>query len=128
MATALFHGAHSNITMGHEGQCFVDEFDVAERYARNGSVFGVTLDLDNLIVEECGGYDRDEDDAPADHADFRAAAAARGVDVLTYDDEDEVGNEHTCYRLVSERAVAAARESGVEMSDEDDAGDFWCAA
>lgn len=129
MAIALFHGAHSKLTIGHEGQCFVDEYDVAERYARsNGSVCGIVLDLDSLVVEECDGYDRDDDDAPADHVDFRAAAAARGVDVLTYDDEDEHGNVHTCYRLVSARAIAAAQSTGVEIEDEDEADDFWRAA
>ena len=30
MATALFHGAHSKLTIGHEGQCFVDEYEVAD--------------------------------------------------------------------------------------------------
>lgn len=126
MATALFHGAHSKLTIGHEGQCFVDDYDVAERYGR--TVCGVALDLDSLVVEECEGYDRDEDDAPADHLAFRQAAAARGVDVLVYDDEDEMGRRHNCYRLVSARAVAMVQADGREVEDEDDAHELWLAA
>ncbi len=126
MSTALFHGTRSTLTMGHEGQCFVDEFDRAEWYGDN--VFGCLLDLDGLTVEECEGYDRDSDDAPADCDRFRAEAAARGVDVLVYDDEDEMGQQHTCWRLVSERAVAAVRATGVEILDADEAYDFEMAA
>ena len=126
MATALFHGAHSTLTIGHEGQCFVDEYDRAECYGRN--VFGAVLDLDALNVERCDGYDHTTNEAPADCAEFRAAAAARGVDVLVYDDADECGREHTCWRLVSDRAVEMVRASGVEIDDEDEAYDFEMAA
>jgi hypothetical protein len=128
MATALFHGAYTALTIGHEGQCFVDEYDVAERYARGGDTCGILLDMSALVVESCEGYDRAEDYAQADSAEFRAAAAARGVDILVYDDEDINGNSHTCYRLVSERAVAMARATGVELLDADEAEDFWRAA
>lgn len=120
---ALFHGASSvRLTIGHEGQCFVDEYDVATRYG--STVCGVSLDLDQLVLEYCDGYDPHENEAPADRVEFRSEAAGRGVDVLVYDDADELGQEHTCYRLVSARAVKMARETGVQISDEDDAWHF----
>jgi len=120
--TTLYHGAHSKLTIGHEGQCFTDDLNVAQTFARsNGSIISVELDDGALVVEWCDGYDHDTDDCPADHADFRAAAAARGVDVLCYDDEDEQGRELTCWRIVSARAIAAVQASAqaVEL-DEDE--------
>lgn len=129
MTITLYHGAHSELTIGHEGQCLTDDMDIAESYAgNNGAIYEVELDLGALTVEECEGYDRDEDVAPADRDAFRAAAAARGVDILIYDDEDVRGREHTCYRLVSDRAVAMVRAAGVEVEREDDDGwddDGW---
>lgn len=107
--TTLYHGSHCNANLAlHEGICLTDDESVASHYGRH--LHTVEIDLDTLTVEECPGYDRDENDAPADHDDYRAAAVARGVDVLVYDDEDEMGQRHDCYRLVSERALAAVRE------------------
>lgn len=110
MATTLYHGSHKGTLTLHEGLCLTDSDRVAEHYTqRVGKVFAVSLDLSSLTVEECDGYDWDTDYAPADDSEFRAAAAARGVDVLEYQDADERGNQHTCYRLVSERALAAVQ-------------------
>ena len=120
MNTDLFHGAHTAFS-AHEGQCWTDCDEAANRYAQHsGPVAYMALDLSELTVEECEGYDYDENSAPADSAEFRAAAAARGVDVLVYDDCDEQGQEHTCYRLVSERAVALALQAAILTRDEDD--------
>ena len=105
--TTLHHGSHCSTTTAHEGQCWTDDDSAAEHYAAGGTVTTVTVDLSALVVERCAGYSWDDNYAPADDAAFRAAAAARGVDVLRYSDADDRGQEHTCYRLVSDRAVAA---------------------
>ena len=110
--TTLYHGSHKN-TEGlvlHEGICLTDWEDVAEMYAgMRGEVYEVAVELDALTVTEVPGYDHDTDDCPADHAEYRAARAAEGADVLVYEDEDERGEVTTCYRLVSEAAIAAVR-------------------
>lgn len=111
--TTLYHGAHTAYTL-HEGQCYTSDREVAEWFARRGVVATIEIDLDALVVEECPGYDHDQNYAPADDPEYRRAAAERGVDVLVYDDEDELGRMTTCYRLVSERALAAVRVVEVE--------------
>jgi hypothetical protein len=108
----LYHGTHNNL-MGtgaaHEGMCFTESEESAQQYAgSNGTVY--TIDIAGLNVVECEGYDRDENYAPADSDSFRAAHAANGADILRYSDEDENGREHECFRLVSEKAVAAVME------------------
>ena len=116
--TTLYHGSHTRLTIGHEGQCFTDDADCAETYAGGRGVFmSVEIDLDSLTVEECDGYDRDTNEAPADSAEFRAAAAARGVDILVYDDESESGRQHTCWRIVSARAMADVVTTAVIIAD-----------
>lgn len=104
----LYHGSHRGELSIHEGLCLTPDLDVAERYAgRLGEVFEVEIDLSALTVVEVPGYDHDTNEAPADDASYRAARAAEGADVLVYEDEDERGREHKCYRLVSERAMAS---------------------
>lgn len=112
----LYHGTHNGL-MGtgkaHEGMCLVDCESHAARYAgRFGTVYAV--DLDGMVVEECPGYDHDTNDAPADEQSFRERAADRGVDILEYEDEDEQGQPHTCYRIVSPRAIEAANATFTE--------------
>ncbi len=108
----LYHGSHKNETLvAHEGLCLTSCESVAQAYAGSaGTLHVVSLDMDALVVEECAGYDHEENDCPADYESFRAAAAARGVDVLAYEDEDERGRRHMCYRLVSDKAIAALAE------------------
>jgi len=105
----LYHGTHNNL-MGtgtaHEGMCWTEEENSAEAYAAGGSVY--ELDMSGLNIVEVAGYDRDENEAPADADAVRAELAASGADVLVYADEDEFGREHQCYRLVSAKAVAQA--------------------
>lgn len=101
----LYHGDYDSDISAHEGMCLTDDDRCAEAFGRY--VFSCRLDLHAFVVEDCDGYDPIENEAPADCAKFRAAAAARGVDILRYADADEFGRELTCYRLVSARAVAA---------------------
>jgi len=123
MPTDLFHGAHTDLAI-HEGQCWTEDYEAADRYAQSeGPVAHAEIDLSGLTVEECEGYNHDENDAPADSAEFRAAATARGVDVLVYADCDEQGQEHTCYRIVSDRAVEAFRAAHA-MLERDEYGDI----
>ena len=106
--TTLYHGSHTGTITLHEGICLTAQRDVAERYAgRLGVVGEIDIDLDSLVVVRVAGYDHDANYAPADDDEFRAAHRAAGVDVLVYDDEDESGREHACYRLISDRALAA---------------------
>lgn len=108
----FYHGSHTGNFVAHEGICLTTDREVAEHYASStGKVFSVEIDLSVLTVEDCDGYDRDENEAPADRDSFRAAAAARGVDVLRYDDEDDRGQGHVCYRLVSDLAVTSVKVS-----------------
>lgn len=106
----LYHGAHSAVRThsAHEGMCLTDDQQVAEAYAgERGQVWVTEVSLAGLVIEACKGYDHDTNSCSADREAFRAAAAARGVDILRYDDEDQMGREHACWRLVSARAVAA---------------------
>lgn len=101
-----------------EGWCLTDDEARAERYGRAGATLAtIDIDLDGLTVVEVAGYDRDENETPADSAAFRAARAAEGADVLVYEDEDESGRQHTTWRLVSDRAVAACRVVGTRIID-----------
>lgn len=100
-----------------EGQCWTDNSADAAEYA-SGSMWTCELP-EGLVVADCDGYDHDEDSTPADDPAYRAAYAARGVDVVRYDDETESGSEMTCYRLVSQRAVEAV-EASMERSGEDE--------
>lgn len=114
----FYHGAYDLGHTAHEGICLTDDESVAAAYGRN--IYSAEMDMRSLRVEACEGYDHDEDDAPADHAAFRAAAATRGVDVLTYEDEDQMGRVFTCYRLISERAVAACLLTLTDDEEDDD--------
>jgi len=116
----LYHGTHNGL-MGtdaaHEGMCWTEIEDSAEQFAGSrGTVYSCDCP-DDWNYEPVDGYDHDENDAPADSDAFRAAHAARGIDVLVYDDEDETGQTLTCYRVISDRAVAYLRE---HMQDVDE--------
>lgn len=112
-SSILYHGNHTEASLTiHEGICLVEYENHAERYAgKNGHVFAIEIDLDSLNVVECDGYCHDTNDCPADDDAFRAAHAADGVDVLQYTDEDEYGQPHVCYRLISEAALNAAKQA-----------------
>ena len=108
--TTLYHGSHRGPDWQiHNGVCLTDRESVAEAYAGRQNIWEVEIDLDSLNVEHVDGYDRDTNDAPADSEAYRAAKVAEGVDVLIYGDEDGRGVAHDCIRLISDRAVAAAK-------------------
>jgi len=101
----LYHGSHNRI-MGtgaaHVGICLTDDYDVACRYAtQRGTVYVAEISFADLVVVEVDGYDRDSDVAPGDDGEYPEA------DVLVFEDEDERGNWHMTWRLVSDAAVAA---------------------
>jgi len=107
MAT-LYHGSHNNLmgtNKAHEGMCLTDDQTSAEAYAgNNGTVYMVEIPS-SMIIQEVTGYDRETNEAPADDESFRSMAFQRGIDIITYTDEDENGAEHECWRLVSIAAV-----------------------
>jgi hypothetical protein len=98
-----YHGSHNNL-MGtgraHAGMCFTESLSSAESYG--DTIY--TIDLSDLDIMDCDGYDRNENYAPADSDDYRAKFAGK-CDVLRYDDEDHHGRSHTCYRIISQRAI-----------------------
>ena len=107
----LYHGSHKHTELTlHIGICLCESESFAEQYAAGKEVFVVDLDGSDLNLVEVEGYDHDTNSCPADHPEYRARMAADGADVLVYEDEDEMGREHTCYRLVSDKALAAVRE------------------
>jgi len=113
----MYHGSHNEI-MGthaaHVGLCITDSLSSAQTYAgRWGVVYAVELDLDALDVVEVEGYDHDSDEAPGDSGEYPDA------DVIVYEDEDERGQSHTTWRLVSARAVAACTLTVERYMDSD---------
>lgn len=123
--TRLYHGAKicgyaNQAGVAHAGQCWTTDYDAALVYAgERGTVWMCDLDLSDLTVEETEAYDHDNDEAPGDSARSRAAFAASGVDVLSFDDEDERGRSHDCIRLISERAVSMVEMVELETETED---------
>lgn len=120
-----YHGTSRNDWAIHVGACLATDSDIAENYAtewatssRPARVFEVELDLDGLSVVEAEPGDRDSATWAGDY-DLESYAAA-GADVLVYEDEDYRGRSHETYRLVSERALAAARVVAVEVLGDDE--------
>lgn len=120
-----YHGTSRNDWALHVGLCLVEDSDAAENYAqewatgsRPARVVEVQVDLTSLNVVEAEAGDRDENTWAGDY-DLESYAAA-GADVITYEDEDYRGRSHETYRLVSERALAAARVVAVEVLGDDD--------
>lgn len=116
MGDTFYRGTfYRGITFGShtisEGDCFTDQPISALAYCRgrkSGFVLEVEIPLECLTVEEVEA--QVDCPWPGDLASERHAYAARGVDVITYRDlgADAHGREIQCWRLVSERAVAAA--------------------
>jgi hypothetical protein len=122
-----YHGTSRNDWVLHVGLCLVEDSDVAENYAaewatgsRPARVVEVELDLTGLNVVEAEAGDRDSATWAGDSAASIAAYVAAGADVLVYEDEDYRGRSHETYRLVSERAVTAAKVVAVEVLGDDD--------
>lgn len=122
-----YHGTSRNDWALHVGACLATDSDIAENYAtewatssRPARVFEVQVDLDGLSVVEAEPGDRDNQDWAGDSAASIAAYVAAGADVITYEDEDYRGRSHETYRLVSERALAAAKVVAVKTLGDDD--------
>ncbi len=120
-----YHGTAQTEWALHVGLCLALDSDIAENYAqewatgsRPARVVEVELDLTGLVVVEAEAGDRDSATWAGDY-DLESYAAA-GADVITYEDEDYRGRSHNTYRLVSERALAAARVVAVEVLGDDD--------
>lgn len=110
LSMTILYRAHRQSEALHtpkEGWCLTDDIDLARRYGRY--VAFVEVDLDTLVVTEVEGYDRVENHTPADSKAFRATYAEQGVDILGYEDENEVGEWHYTWRLISDAASAASR-------------------
>ena len=103
MGMTLTHGTRNETMALHVGLCLTDDRRAARHYGE--TLTDVEIDLAGLVVEQVETYDHETNTAAAD-SDC-AAYAARGVDVITYEDETERSYQHTTWRLVSERAVAA---------------------
>jgi hypothetical protein len=119
---ATFYRADCNadrLTTPTEGWCLTDDETAAAHYARAGGTIAVVdLDMAGLFEILVDGYDRVENETPADSAAFRAHYRdAEGADVLTYDDETDGGRQHTTWRIVSDRAIAACRVVEVRAID-----------
>jgi hypothetical protein len=113
----MYHGTHNSIlgtSAAHIGLCLTDSIDIAGNYAGSrGKVFAVAIDMSDLDLVEVDGYDHNSDIAPGD------SGAEFGCDVITFDDEDERGNWHRTWRLVSQRAVDACELTLVRYMDSD---------
>lgn len=120
-----YHGTTDANWAPHVGACLATDSDIAENYAAEWAtasklarVVEVQVDLTGLNVVEAEAGDRDSATWAGDY-DLESYAAA-GADVITYEDEDYRGRSHNTYRLVSERAVAAARVVAVKTLGDDD--------
>lgn len=103
----LVHTTRNADWAPHIGACLMDA-DEAPRASYGEYRFDVAIG-DDLVIEdvEVSREDIDANEWPGDRAADRAAYAARGVDVLCYEDMDHNGRAHTTWRLVSARAVEA---------------------
>jgi hypothetical protein len=101
MTETYYHGTR-RAYLAYAGICLTTSERSAKTY---GAVHELTIDLDGLTVREVSGYDRETNTASADSAADLAALVADGVDVLVYDDEDEMGRQHDCIRIISQRAI-----------------------
>ena len=90
------------------GVCFTDDIEIAEGYGEIVTTIEMPKGLEVLEVE-VSREDIDNNDWPGDTEEGCAAFAADGVDVVRFEDMDENGVGHTTWRLVSQRAVDAAR-------------------
>ena len=112
MAT-LLHGS-KRTAIPHIGLCLTDSKRSAGSYAvQAAGMYGdaivtvVEVDFTDLEVVEVASFDRDDNRAVGDDGE-----PGEGVDVIVYEDEDYHGQQHTTWRLVSDRALAAVRIIG----------------
>lgn len=114
----MYHGTRNQDWTAHIGACLTTREESAQVYAtQRGQVVEVDLDMSDLEVVEVEGYDRNTNEARGDRA---ADIAEIEADVIVYQDEDEMGRSHDCYRLVSAKAVAAVSVVAVTRYDADE--------
>ncbi len=108
------HGSRKPLAL-HVGLCLTDDRAAARCYAgEGGRITAVELKLAGLRVVRVEGFGEGETAAACgDTAEELAALAAEGVDVVTYDDEAiGLDDTHRTWRIVSDRALAAAQVLG----------------
>jgi hypothetical protein len=117
MTQVMFHGNRASSLTLHEGLCLTPGYYSAVSYTRYGAqddrhfVHAVELDLDGLAVQEADGYDRDENLAAGDlHLRYSG-------DVLVFEDEDQDGQWHETYRLLTAAALARVTVTASEDLD-----------
>lgn len=109
-----YHGSKGP-SESYEGMCLTTDLAVAVTYAgKTGTVYEVEIAVD-LRTCRCEGINEETGECDADDSDFRAECAADGYDVLTYADQDKRGCYHDCYRIISDRAVAACTMYELEL-------------
>jgi hypothetical protein len=119
--TQYLHGTQRADWSAHVGACLTDDESAALASAAiHGSaevrLYAVDIDLDGLVVADLSDeVDRDAQSWPGDTERGLARLRKEGYDVVTYQDETEAGREMLCVRLISDRAVAAARSYEVEI-------------
>jgi hypothetical protein len=117
------HGTHHADLPLHSGLCLAyggrdDGYRAASAYARRVAgehVFEVDVDLTGLVVVDLPVDVRacyESDEWPGDTAASRRALLAAGADAVAYADEC-LGCSHRTIRLLSDRALAAVRVTGV---------------
>lgn len=105
-----YHGSRdASLAAVFEGICLTSQPQFARDYARGGVVLEVEVTFAGLRVDEVEA----EDDGAwcGDDVDVRAELAASGVDAIEYADLAAGGNgaEIDCFRVLSERGLAACR-------------------
>jgi len=104
----LYHGAHTNFEL-HEGQCFTDSIKNAFVFSgEKGEVCEILLP-DDVVIKEDVPYNHDENLHPSDFKEYREKKRDEGIDILMYEDEDELGDRFTTYRVVNPRILPRIR-------------------
>ena len=106
MSTTYYHGAHGQGAYSwepHQGLCLTDDYDAARHYAgERGTVYVITVPDDLTVLDSDDGYDHE---ANSCRWDDLCELEDCGHDIVSYQDEDEWGHQHTTWRIASERAV-----------------------
>lgn len=96
----LYRGISNPEPHAEISTCWTEDLEAAQSFGK--TVLEWTLDLDTVEVLEAPAYDRDEDFAPGDTMEDCAAWAAKGAQLIRFEDEDCRGNLMTTYRVVAE--------------------------
>jgi hypothetical protein len=117
----VYHGSAGELTL-HLGLCLTGNQAAADyaRYASSeGRVHEVELDLDGLTVVELDeGHDWDANTAPGDNGEDYRDQAGDIADVIIFTDATATGRQHVTYRLMTDKALAAAAAAGCQMLED----------